>query len=215
MKLPSVTAAAVVFALASIPICADGKEWEFKGFVFGHTTLALWQAAVHQTAKDVLGQTVTIAPYCEEQGRYADQAEVAVGVKRCSWWTPDASDTSAGVSVGMLQIGEAGANSDDWVFLDGVLAEFSATMYETQLHNLLPPLYAKYGKPTVRTEQVQNRFGAKFTNEIYEWQLGSMTIVVRKYLDRLDESGMEIFSPDLLPKLEARLKQKHVSTKGL
>jgi hypothetical protein len=214
MKLLSL-AVSTFCVLATVSSQANGKEWEFKGFEFGRTTFSQWEAAVHQTARDLSGETVTVAPYCSEQGRYEDQAEAAVGVKRCSWWSPSASDTSAGVAAGMLQIGEAGANTDEWVFLDGVLAQFSATLYVTQLHNFLPALIAKYGTPVIRIQKVQNAFGAQFTNEIYEWHLGTMVIVVRKYLDRLDEAGITISNPISQQKLEARLKLKHVSTKGL
>jgi len=194
---------------------AIGKDLEFKGFVFGRTTFSEWQAAMHKTATDFLGSTVTIAPYCEEQGKYVDQAEVAVGVKRCSSFTPSAGDTNVGVAGTMLQVGDAVANTDEWVFVDGVLAQYNATLYHAQLGNLLPPLRAKYGNPTEHSDQVQNAFGAKYVNTVYEWQLDGMNIVVRGYQGRLDQSGITIFNPLLQNKLETKEKQKPVSKSGL
>ena len=195
---------------------AMAKEWEFKNFVFGRTRISEWRGTVHQTATDFLGRTVTIAPYCEEEGRYANRDEVAVGIRRCNWYTPSASDTNVGVAGTLLQVGNAVANSDEWVFIDGVLAQYNATMYEAQLENLLPPLRAKYGEPTRHhTERMKNAFGANYTNDIYEWHLGNMDIVVRKYLGRLDQSGITISNPRLQKELDARFKRMHASTSGL
>ena len=72
-------------------------------------------------------------PDCGEEGKYEDKAEVAVGIRRCSWFTPSAGDTDAGVADTMLQVGDAAANSDEWVFVDGVLAQYNALLYEAQL----------------------------------------------------------------------------------
>ncbi len=210
----------ILIACSMVTLCtgsAVSKEWEFKGFVFGRTTISDWRATVHRTARDSLGQIVVIAPYCGEEGRYEDKAEVAVGIRRCSWFNPSARDTDAGVAGTMpwLQVGDAIANSDEWVFVDGVLAQYNAILYEAQLGNLLPSLRAKYGEPKMRSEQVQNAFGAKFTNEIYEWHLGNMDIMVQKYFGQLDECGITIFNAALQKTLDTRIERKAVSTSGL
>jgi hypothetical protein len=129
------------------PASAGSKDVEFKGFVFGKTTISEWRNTVHEVGLDVPGQmgfagtTIILAPYCEEEGMYSDETETALGIKRCSWYSPDSH-------LKTFAIGPAATQLDEWVFVDGVLAEFWATMYVSQLSNLLPPLRAKYGAPS-------------------------------------------------------------------
>ena len=204
---------AIALTLASGSIFAaraeEPKEPEFKGFYFGRTTLSEWRQAAHESGKDLTGRIVNLAPYCEEEGRYNSKTDAALGIKRCSWYTPSAVTKIFGV-------GQAGTKFDDWVFLDGVLAEFTALSYPAQLPNLLPALRAKYGEPTVTsTPPLQNAFGAQFTNEIYIWRLSTMVITVMKYAERLDTLGITISNPHLSEEIKRRRAQTPVDTKGL
>jgi hypothetical protein len=199
----------IISLQANGPVSAERKDLEFKGFQFGKTILSEWRRVVHETDVDYSGKRITVAPYCEEEGRLSLRAEKAPGIKRCSWYNPSVRKKT-------FVVGQASTNYNEWVFVDGVLASFFATMYQAQLPNLLPSLRAKYGAPNqVRTEKLQNVFGATVTNEIYEWQLGSIEITVSKYFSDLNTSEIAISNPALSKELRRRIERAPVDKSGL
>src|ERR1700730_40312 len=197
----------------NVAVSAERKDFEFKGFIFGGTTISEWRKAVHEVGPDMHarpGKLFVLAPYCEEEGRNSSKSETALGIRRCSWYTPVKHLKS-------LAVGQASTNYDEWVFVDGVLTSFLAEMYVAQMPNLLPPLQAKYGAPSrVQTQKLRNAFGAEFTNYIYEWQLGSsMQITVTKYSGDLTTSSIVISNPALSKELKRRKDSTPVDKSGL
>jgi hypothetical protein len=202
----------------NVAVSEEGKDLEFKGFVFGKTTLSEWKKAVHEVGldrryPDGLKEKMVIAPDCKEEERRSDNTETALGIKRCSWYTSDARYAQDRKS---FAVGGVSTVHDEWVFVDGVLTLFSAITHPHELPGLLRPLQAKYGDPSrIQTEKLHNAFRAEFTNYIYEWQLGSMQITVTKYSGDLNTSRIVISNLALSKELKRRRDSVPVDKSGL
>lgn len=105
-------------------------------------------------------------------------------------------------------------------FADAQHAYFIFTLIEDRLNHALvgfkssdfdhvvDALNAKYGAPSqAQSENVQNRMGAVFTNNIYQWKVSDVTITAQRYKSTLDYSRI-IYSTDFYDQEYARRNAK-------
>ena len=100
---------------------------------------------------------------------------------------------------------------------DGKFASFSATFMSAGILRMKDALEAKYGSPSVvRTETVQNGYGAKRQNTIWEWRFSEGTLRLHQYFSSIDTSYLEFENPALRAKEAAERKAKATeAAKGL
>lgn len=94
-------------------------------------------------------------------------------------------------------------------FYDDKLGHVHATLAPSDFAIVTTALRDKYGKPSsIKTEQLTNRMGVVFENQILEWKNSGTAIRARKYTSSLNESSVEIFSDSYDAELKKRLDAK-------
>ncbi len=65
----------------------------------------------------------------------------------------------------------------------------------------LPLIYNKYGNPTsIKTDTLQNMFGAVFVNFVWTWNVGGHKIVLEKFHKGIEEGFLVITHHDKIIK---------------
>jgi hypothetical protein len=111
-----------------------------------------------------------------------------------------------------------GYKSDVYVwFINNALVRVSISFHVNLYQRILGALVTKYGKPDdTKTEEVQNKMGAKFDNEISSWNVSGVTLTINKYGDDLTKSSV-LYSLDssIQDMAERRKKENEATAKSL
>lgn len=101
------------------------------------------------------------------------------------------------------------AGSVGFSYFAGKLVKADATLPVFAFRDIVEGLTAKYGPPSSNTtEQVQNRMGATFLNEIVSWRRGNATLSVTKYTTDLETARYSLTADGYWQEVEKRRATK-------
>ena len=87
-------------------------------------------------------------------------------------------------------------------FQGGRFVHLTYTVTHTQYTQVRDALVEKFGEPSIKSdENLQNRMGAQFTGQLFTWNNGASSILLKEYLNA-EESSVTFVINDYLEQLK-------------
>jgi hypothetical protein len=194
------------FVIADIALAQTPPIVEFKGVPLGSSE-AQWRTAFpFFLCKESSDQVLSDRDCSFDRARRSDMIRPNCGNgrddKTQACWQETNDRFDAFVPFGGTEIQRAVAHfrADRLIY---VSVSFSTRDYD----KLTQALTAKYGNPLHSEQQMVNRMGAKFQNEIARWNLKDGEIETRLYDATLDVASFQMTMPGLAAEIERRSQE--------
>jgi hypothetical protein len=194
------------FLIAGITLAQTPPIVEFKGMPLGSTE-AQWRTAFpFFLCKESSDQVLSDRDCSFDRARRSDMIRPNCGNgrddKTQACWQETNTRIDAFVPFGGTEIQHAIAHfrADRLIY---VSVSFATRDYD----KLTQALTAKYGNPLRSEQQIVNRMGAKYQNEIARWDLRSGDLETRLYDATLDVASFQMTMPGLAAEIEQRSQE--------
>lgn len=196
--------ASLALVSASVASGAGPVNFDFKGVPLG-TSLQEFRARPHPDGKPnttvaCTGEKVKMigkTAFTVSETDVYNSDEKAAGVIKCVWVqsVDDPATYSTKGSVVSLALASSGYGARYYSFSfvpdpsDGSLRlyEIMAESNRNAFSSVVDALTSKYGKPTISTDQVQNKMGASFTQTTVLWSNANQSLVAQDRFAKIDD----------------------------